>query len=198
MYLVCKSSEWTDKDTREMRFLPQTLTRGVSIYNAQCKRLALRLSVCVFLCPLLPPAGQTENYLAESKKEHPTSPSTVTHVNMDAFFPQMSHIHLALKRKIQEWKIHVCGHRCCTSSPACFDFICEHLWMIVWGTVDRSDRGLIFYSWKWCPHPAISVTQSPSVSITGFGGGKKPKGGYFFFKKRMYFMLGVAGRLACQ
>lgn len=54
-----------------------------------------------------------------------------------------------------------------------FPAYCVCVCVIVCGRVDRSDRGLIFYSWKWCPHPAISVTKSPCVSITGFGGLKK-------------------------
>lgn len=95
-------------------------------------------------------------------------------------------------------KAHIWRHR--TGFPAYFEFMCVCVCATVCGRLDRSDRGLIFYSWKWCPHPAISVTQSHCMSITGFGGLEKktPKGKKKHFVKRMFFMFGVAGRLACQ
>lgn len=101
-----------------------------------------------------------------AQRSIPSSPQ-VSHVNMNAFYPPLSHCSLlALKKHFKKIQRH--GHH--THFPAWYEFVC------VCVCDDMSDRDLLFYSWKWCPHPAISVTHSPRMSITALAGIKPLKG----------------------
>lgn len=91
-----------------MTFLPQTsLTLRASVNAANRKQNDLSSTKCCHFSASAA-SGQargqpTANHLTLSEEERPAGPSTVTHVNINAFFLPMSHCtHLTLKRKTQE------------------------------------------------------------------------------------------------
>lgn len=158
-----------------MTFVPQaSLTHTVSVSGANWRQndLCWGAKCCHFSASALwAPRGRppTLNRPTPSEEEHPAAlpPPQVSHTReCECFLSPLWAIASIWHSsgKSQQWKkrntylLRLCVCLCV---------------MVACGRVDRSDRGLIFYSWKWCPHPAISVTQSPWVSITGCGAIKK-------------------------
>lgn len=117
------------------------------------------------------------NHLTLSEEERLAGPSTVTRVNTNAFFLPVSHcIHLTLKKEnsrikqntyLETWALR----RLPSMLWVCVCVLCVGVWRSwqVW-------QGLDILLMEMMPSAAISVTQSPWVSITGFGGIKITRG----------------------
>lgn len=183
-----------------MTFLPQTsLTESVCEWCRQKNKMTCSgAKCCHFSAYALGPSQQNGKPPDTEGKRSVLPALHVSHMwtQMPPFFPGPLHPFDTQKKKFRSKKKYL--ETWASQRLPSMLWVCVCVCVMVCGRVDRFDRGLIFYSWKWCPHPAISVRQSHWVSITGFEGIKITQKGEKTCCKKDVFHVWSDHRLACR
>lgn len=158
------------KRTRQMAFLHKPLQPKVCVRAAKRNPNDFSGAKCCGLC------SRTVNKWGERSVPRPPS----------VFFLPRSHcIHLTVKQKSQQWKKYISLS------------LCVFVWWCVWALTALTGAWYFTHGNDALIQPSVSRSL-PGCPSQAFERWKKPKGGKKHVVKRMFFMFGVAGQLACQ